>query len=118
MDQQQAAARLGMKAAEIIGVERAADAHVVTTHDGQRVRVTADGVEPYREAPPTDAKMEPPAEQPAPDGDVDQVPEGSAETVLQWVGDDPGRARLALEAEQAKASPRRGLVDRLQKVQA
>jgi hypothetical protein len=31
----------------------------------------------------------------------DDVPEGSIDTVLAWVGDDPGRAQQALDAEQA-----------------
>lgn len=50
---------------------------------------------------------EPPAEL-----DID----GVAKDVLAWVGDDPDRADEALEAEQAKDSPRSTLVKALQKI--
>jgi hypothetical protein len=46
-------------------------------------------------------------------GVVDVVPDGSIAEVLDWVGDDPDRATLALEAELAKESPRSTLVDKL-----
>lgn len=45
----------------------------------------------------------------------DEVPDGSAETVLAWVGDDEDRARRALEVEQDREKPRSGLVATLQK---
>ena len=54
----------------------------------------------------------PPAPQPAPAGGGD-VPEGSIDKVLAWVGDDKGRAQQALDAEQAKDEPRRSLIQHL-----
>lgn len=41
------------------------------------------------------------------------VPDGTVKEVLDWVGDDSARARAALEAEQAKDSPRSSLVGQL-----
>jgi len=41
------------------------------------------------------------------------VPEGTVAETLAWVGDDKNRARAALEAEQAKSSPRTSLVAQL-----
>lgn len=49
---------------------------------------------------------------PAPPAD-DEVPTGSADKVLAWVGDDTDRAAKALAAEQAAKRPRKGLVDAL-----
>lgn len=45
-----------------------------------------------------------------------EVPTGSAEEVLTWVGDDTDRARAALAAEQAASKPRTTLVDKLTKL--
>ena len=44
---------------------------------------------------------------------VPSLADGKVAEVLAAVGDDPERARLALEAEQASPSPRTTLVDRL-----
>lgn len=43
------------------------------------------------------------------------VPDGTIDEVLAWVGDNPERARRALEAEQA-AGKRKTLVDQLSKI--
>jgi hypothetical protein len=45
-----------------------------------------------------------------PDG---TVPDGTAEEVLDWVGEDKTRAQQALDAEQAKEKPRKGLTEAL-----
>lgn len=50
---------------------------------------------------------------PEPDPAVEDVPEGNAETVLGWVGDNPDRAELALEAEHGRDKPRSTLVAKL-----
>lgn len=50
-----------------------------------------------------------------PDPADDEVPTGSNAVVLSWVGDDAERARRALEQENAKSSPRKGLVSELEK---
>ena len=44
---------------------------------------------------------------------ADEVPHGTIDRVLAWVGNDADRARRALEVEQAKAEPRASLVARL-----
>lgn len=53
---------------------------------------------------------------PGVDIDGDGVPEGSAKQVLAWVGDDPERAALALEAEHAREKPRSVLTADLEKL--
>ncbi|MEU0081371.1 hypothetical protein ABZY58_26015 [Micromonospora tulbaghiae] len=49
--------------------------------------------------------------------DRDIIPAGTAEDILDWVGEDLARARVALDMEQAKGlNTRQGLVVELQKV--
>lgn len=45
--------------------------------------------------------------------DSDEVPDGAARKVLDWVGSDPERARRAIEAEEYRDSPRKGLMSHL-----
>ncbi|MFL6141582.1 MAG: hypothetical protein ACJ72N_06905 [Labedaea sp.] len=47
-----------------------------------------------------------------------EVPDGNAEQVQTWVGDDPDRARRALDAERQREQPRSGLTGHLEKVVA
>lgn len=49
---------------------------------------------------------------------AEAVPDGPANEVLAWVGDDPDRAAAALTVEQAAAKPRSTLVDQLTKLAA
>lgn len=42
------------------------------------------------------------------------VPEGNIDAVLDWVGDDPERAKQALDAENASEKPRVSLTDALE----
>lgn len=94
-------------------------------------QVRAMGVEPAEPAPagPDAANGQGTADPPpaSVDGDQDQdpvadepadgeVPQGNAEEVLAWVGDDPDRARLALDAEQARDKPRTTLAAKLTKL--
>ena len=44
------------------------------------------------------------------------VPEGTVKEILAWVGDNKDRAIFALEAENAKESPRKGLVSSLEEL--
>ena len=46
----------------------------------------------------------------------DTVPEGTVKEILAWVGDNKDRAILALEAENVKESPRKGLVSSLEEL--
>ncbi|WP_410676664.1 hypothetical protein [Amycolatopsis sp. cmx-4-68] len=48
-------------------------------------------------------------------GDDEQVPDGNADAVLDWVGDDAARAARALAVEGDREKPRSGLVTALQK---
>lgn len=53
------------------------------------------------------------------DPDQDHVPDGSVGDVLGWVGDDPHRALLALQAEgERDAAPRSTLVGPLESLVA
>jgi hypothetical protein len=56
---------------------------------------------------------EAPAPAAAPAAESGGVPSGSIDKVLAWVGDDSGRARQALDAEQGKDEPRQSLITRL-----
>lgn len=47
---------------------------------------------------------------------VEAVPDGPADKVLAWVGDDLDRAAAALTVEQAAAKPRSTLIDQLTKL--
>jgi hypothetical protein len=48
------------------------------------------------------------------DSSPDEVPDGTAQEVLGWVGDDAAKAAAALAAEQARPQPRKTLRSRLQ----
>lgn len=64
---------------------------------------------PEPEAPPAEAP-EAPTEETTPDG---YPAEGSIPDVLEWVGDDPDRAAIALAAEQQREHPRKGILEAL-----
>lgn len=49
---------------------------------------------------------------------LEEIVSGSVDDVLAWVGDDPVRARLALEAEQEDGKGRKTLVGPLEKLAA
>lgn len=55
----------------------------------------------------------PTGEQTGTPGGGDAVPDGTIAEVLDWVGDDLDRARVALDAEQAAKKPRTTLVGAL-----
>ncbi|MFG3709206.1 hypothetical protein ACGF7U_31370 [Micromonospora sp. NPDC047670] len=125
LSREQAAQALGMKVREILAVDRVDGRYAVTTHDGQRTLVDDRGrlVDDRADAPApptppaTPAGPGTPAEQtsrPGPDGD--QVPDGSLDVVLQWVGGDPQRAQAALDAENDREKPRSTLVEALERL--
>lgn len=60
----------------------------------------------------TEEPSEEPLDVPS-DAPVDEVPAGTVDDVLAWVGGDPARAAAALEAETSAPSPRSSLVGRL-----
>jgi hypothetical protein len=47
---------------------------------------------------------------------TEQVPAGTVDAVLEWVGDDPERSALALLAERLREQPRTTLVTRLEQL--
>lgn len=49
---------------------------------------------------------------------MSDVPEGTITEVLDWVGDDPERARAALDAEYASSNPRSTLITQLEAKEA
>lgn len=92
----------GMKVSEIVDIEPIEGGYRVHTHDGQHIDL--DVVEEESAEPE-------PGEPPA-----DEVPDGSADEVLIWVGDDKERASWALDVERQRPSPRSTLVAKLEKL--
>lgn len=133
IDDRAAVARaLGMKPSEVVaaagleGGDGELASVVVQTHDGQRVLVApGGGVTPWDgpmpgdevEAPVFESDVEPPDEGdgtgPAGEG---EVPGGTADEVLAWVGEDRERATRALQAEQGRDKPRTTLTTQLEKL--
>lgn len=66
-----------------------------------------------REPAPADDSEPEPAAGGARDGS--EVPDGTTQDVLDWVGDDQARAQQALDAENARSTPRTTLVAELEK---
>jgi hypothetical protein len=62
---------------------------------------------------PAQAQAAPAPASPPVAGGSGGVPSGSIDKVLAWVGDDSGRARQALDAEQGRDEPRQSLISRL-----
>lgn len=126
---------LGMKPSEIVAAAEIPDsdpaALVVQTLDGKRVRLTSENNVTF-EVSPWDGDMPGSVEADGLDGDEgdvegvddgleggkgggEQVPDGNADVVLAWVGDDKDRAAQALVAEQA-GKKRSTLIGQLEKV--
>ncbi|MFI9332006.1 hypothetical protein ACIGZJ_31245 [Kitasatospora sp. NPDC052868] len=68
--------------------------------------------DPAQDEAPTDTDTNPGHDGDSPDADEPPV-DATIETLINWVGGDPGRARTALTAEQAKDAPRATAVKRL-----
>jgi hypothetical protein len=131
MTRQEAAQALGMKVREVTAVDSVDNGgHIVTTHDGQRTLITASGERvaagdllvagktttpqpdddgdpagkpartPRRPSRGGKGKTDPP---PAPDGADGQMPDGPADAIMAWVGDDQERAAAALAAHRDAA---------------
>jgi hypothetical protein len=113
MDKHEAARLLGVAEHEILSVRHDAEGWWAHHED------MASHVRTWRHIPgwqvasetasPPEEPASPPEEEatgPAVDVDGDGVPDGTASQVLEWVGDDPARAALALAAEAARDKPR------------
>jgi hypothetical protein len=123
--QEWAAQVLGMRTAEVVNVVSRGDVHLVTLHDRTRAVLDATGftfdeqtvdrfVTAVDDAHPVGERQgqAPPAGDPGDPGD-DVVPDGTAEAVLAWVGEDVDRARRALAAEGDRDKPRAGVTAKL-----
>lgn len=111
------AQQMGMKSREIVAAREVDGGLAVTTHDGVTSLLTEDGkVQEYAPPPLEVAKQELAELVQQPPATGSAVPEGSEKEVLDWVGEDRDRAGRALEREQGQDKPRKGLVDKLQKL--
>lgn len=140
MDKHEAGRVLGLADADVLSVEETEDGTKVTTRDGGDRLIRDDGVwamtghpataqlrrivpgygrwaepgEPLPEVPDSaygedGVPLDPPPAD-------DEVPDGTADAILAWVGDDAERAQRALAAEDRREHPRSTLVDKLRKI--
>ena len=89
---------------------------VVRVAEPAPVEPPASAVEVKEPAPGAVPAESTPVEEETPTETVDEVPDGTAEDVLAWVGDDPARAALAFTAEQSREKPRKTLLASLEKI--
>lgn len=125
MDKHEAGRALGLADADVLSVEETEDGARVTVRDGGDRLITDDGVFALSDHPATaqlrrhgadDEAAEPddvPDPEPSADPADDEVPDGTAEAMLAWVGDDAERAQRALAAEDKRDHPRSTLVAKL-----
>lgn len=136
MTRYEAARALGVAPSEVRDVEETQDgARVRMTNGAVRLITPGDGVfacddhpasaHLRRWAEPVEETDEPRLSEPEDEGEGegqregegeqqgDEVPDGTIEQVLAWVGDDQARAVRALDAEHAREKPRSTLVARL-----
>lgn len=133
MTRDEAARAIGVAATEIRSAEDTEHGVAVVMSTGARRLIVAgdgfyathdhpDNARLRRWSPPEGAGEDPedldPDQDPeTPVGDDELVvPDGSVDQVTAWVGDNPDRAQAALEHERAKPSPRKSLIDRLEKL--
>lgn len=76
--------------------------------DVSRAKAVRGGVEPQDDTPQVQDQVDglPPSE-------AEEIQGMNAQQVLEWVGDDQGRANLALAIENQKEEPRKKLSERL-----
>lgn len=95
------------------------EAHgVVRVAEPAPVEPPASAVEVKEPAPAEVPAESTPVEEETPAETVDEVPDGTADDVLAWVGDDPARAAAAIAAEEARDKPRKTLLGQLGKLTA
>jgi hypothetical protein len=118
MDRHEAGRALGLADADVLGVEETEGGTVVRVLDGSDRLVADDGVFALTDHPAT-AQLRRWHDEPeaaAPERDGAELPDGTAEDVLTWVGDDRARAAEALAAEEGRDHPRSTLVSKLRKL--
>lgn len=120
MDVTEVATRLSVADADVHKIEQHPDGLVVTLADGQRRLLTEVGWVPFTGEIPCVVTEE--DDEPVVDPEVcdrsarDEVPTGNAGEVLKWVGNDYDRVIVALQAEEQRELPRKGLMAALQKL--
>lgn len=145
MDRYEAARYLGLADTELLDARETEDGTAVHVKDGSERLITDDGVFALSDHPATAhlrrwegsdapvkalavAREERTVEE-KPDIDVElpvpseaelasssEVPEGNADAVLDWVGDDRDRAAQALTVEKERENPRSTLISKLRKL--
>lgn len=127
MDKHEAGRVLGLADADVLSVEQTEDGARVTVRDGGDRLITDDGVFALSDHPATaqlrrhegdpasaeDSEPYDPTQDDDPGDPGTDVPDGSADVVLTWVGDDAERAQRALAAEDKRDHPRSTLVAKL-----
>jgi hypothetical protein len=142
MDRYEAARALGVADADVVEVAETENGTEVEVRDGGRRLIRDDGVYALGDHPATRSLRRWPDTETAPapaagadgpadadptaeaasdtpaasEADAESVPDGTAEDVLAWVGDDSDRAVAALEAEEKRDKPRGTLIAKLEKV--
>lgn len=138
MDRFEAARALGLADTEVLSAETTPDGTAVRIKDGGHRLINEDGVFALTDHPSTKqfrrwqgdgdvllAEDDAAAEDSDPGQgeeqgesleDVDDVPGGNADAVLDWVGDDQERATVALAVEVERDHPRSTLVSKLRKL--
>lgn len=100
-----------------VGTKKARRGDVVEISDEHAERLLKSGAI----APLEDVDVEPVAAgsaetRTAGEAEGEEVPDGTADDVLAWVGDDPERASWALEVEHTRDKPRSTLTAQLEKL--
>lgn len=127
MNAAEAAHRLGVAEAEVVDVRAHAGWWEARHHDmasHEEAWRPVPGAPEQTPEPAPDAEgssgagagQEDDPDGPGVDTDGDGVPEGSAQQILAWVGDNRDRAAQALAAEEQRDKPRTTLVAALEKV--
>lgn len=88
------------------------DAPVKALAEEREEKVAAETPDIHIDLPPA-SQAEMAAENEAASGDV---PEGNADAVLDWVGDDRDRAEQAIAVEKERENPRSTLISKLRKL--
>lgn len=104
----------GMKVSEILDIQETDDGYRVTTHDGQHIDLE-ESAEPELTLSESVQENEFALSLRGPENPAG-VPSGTEKDVLEWVGEDRDRAQAALELEQSRETPRKGLAEKLQKL--
>jgi hypothetical protein len=135
MDRFEAGRMLGLADADVLGVQETEHGTKVAVRDGGDRLITAGGVfaltdhpatsglRRWRQAEPevqpaADVEEPAPSTTPPPADPPAEVPDGSVEDVMAWVGQDAERAAKALAVEESREHPRSTLAAKLRKLAA